>query len=321
LKQDLAPVSLFPGKNVMTLSPENLLLVLGAHGSERAWPDLEQVCHIANLIELDQRLNWGQVLSKARLLRRERTLFLGLILAHCLLGAPLPDDITRNAYSDSAAKSLAAQARKRMLNVTSGGALWKSVFQARSREGLRDKIECVLAMAPELTRTYVRNPINRLLHPESQIVGFHPTSLAVADRMLALAQVGPADVIYDLGCGNGRIVVLAAKRYGARCVGVDVDPVRIVEAKARAREAGVNHLVSFIQQDAAKVDLSPATVVSLYMGVDWNAKILPILRRQLRPGTRIVSHDFDMGEWPPYEMEVATDENGALSCIYLWRIY
>jgi SAM-dependent methyltransferase len=121
---------------------------------------------------------------------------------------------------------------------------------------------------------------------------------AVIRVMLDVAQVGPTDVVYDLGCGEGEIVIAAALR-GARAVGVDLDPERIANARQHAAAAGVTDRVTFILQDLFTTDISAATVVTLYLGPDVNRRLLPKLLRELKPGTRIVSHDFSLGEWVP----------------------
>ena len=126
---------------------------------------------------------------------------------------------------------------------------------------------------------------------------FVPTPQDVVDRMLELAGVTRDDVVYDLGCGDGRIVITAAQRYGARGVGVDIDPQRIAESKANAEREGVADLVEFVQQDALTVDVSDATVVTLYLLSSSNMKLRPLLTSQLLPGARIVSHAFSMGNW------------------------
>ena len=136
--------------------------------------------------------------------------------------------------------------------------------------------------------------------------------------MLELAHVGKDDVVYDLGSGDGRLVITAAKKYGAKGVGVDIDPERISEAKANAEKAGVQSLVEFRQQDALTVDVSPATVVTLYLLSSSNMKLRPILTKQLKPGSRIVSHQFSMGDWQPAKNETFTDSNGATRTLYLW---
>jgi SAM-dependent methyltransferase len=141
----------------------------------------------------------------------------------------------------------------------------------------------------------------------------------VVERMMKLAQVGPNDVVYDLGCGDGRLVIAAAQRYGARGVGVDFDMDRVKESQANAAKAGVESLVEFRQQDALKVDVSPATVVMLYLLSESNLKLRPILTKTLAPGSRIVSHQFSMGDWEPEKKETLTDAEGSEHILYLWR--
>lgn len=141
----------------------------------------------------------------------------------------------------------------------------------------------------------------------------------VVARMLRLAQVGPDDVVYDLGCGDGRIVIAAATTYGARGVGVDIDPERIADSNANAAWAGVTHLVTFKLQDALATDVSEATVVALYLLASSNVRLRPILTRQLKPGSRIVAHNFSMGDWKPASVDTFTDATGVDRTLYLWR--
>lgn len=148
---------------------------------------------------------------------------------------------------------------------------------------------------------------------------FVPTPQDVVERMLALAEVGPNDVVYDLGCGDGRIVITAAQKYGARGVGIDIDPDRIEESRDNAKKAGVEDRVEFRQQDAMTVDVSPATVVTLYLLSASNLKLRPMLTKQLKPGARIVSHAFSMGDWEPVKKEEFTDEKGTPRTLYLWK--
>lgn len=152
-----------------------------------------------------------------------------------------------------------------------------------------------------------------------QLAPYVPTPQQVVDRMLALAGVGPGDVIYDLGCGDGRIPITAAKRYGARGVGVDVDPQRIAEANANAKQEGVSDRVRFLLQDAMTTDVSDATVVTLYLLSASNLKLRPILTRQLKPGARIVSHAFSMGDWQPDKVDTFVDSSGTSRTLYLWK--
>lgn len=146
-----------------------------------------------------------------------------------------------------------------------------------------------------------------------------PTPYDVVNRMLELAEVTRDDVVYDLGCGDGRIVITAAERFGARGVGIDYDPERIAEANANAARRGVQDLVTFIQQDAMQADVSEATVVTLYLLSSSNRKLRPILTRQLRPGARIISHAFRMGDWRPDVTHEFEDERGTPRTLHLWR--
>jgi precorrin-6B methylase 2 len=145
-------------------------------------------------------------------------------------------------------------------------------------------------------------------------VVFVPTPNEVIDKMLELAKVTPKDVVYDLGCGDGRIVVAAAKR-GARAVGIDIDPQRIKEATANVKAEKVANRVRLIEGDLFEADISEATVVTLYLLNRLNEKLKPKLMKELKPGTRVVSHAFDMGDWAP---EQKTSVGG--TTVYLWRI-
>jgi ribosomal protein L11 methylase PrmA len=146
-------------------------------------------------------------------------------------------------------------------------------------------------------------------------VVFVPTPEEVVDAMLKVAKVGSQDVVYDLGSGDGRIAIAAAKQHGARAIGIDIDPERIAEAKENARQAGVTDKVRFIQADLFESNISEATVVTLYLLPSLNLKLMPKLMKELKPGTRIVSHAFDMGDWEP-EQELDVDGRK----VYYWTI-
>lgn len=152
-----------------------------------------------------------------------------------------------------------------------------------------------------------------LLRPPD--VRYEPSSEDATLAMLRLAGVGKNDVVYDLGCGDGRIVIAAAKRYGARGVGIDIDPQRIRESVANAQKAGVTRLVKFRNEDLFEADIREASVVTLFLWPWINLKLRPKLMKDLKPGTRIVSHWHDMGDWPP-EKEVEIEGHK----IYLWTI-
>lgn len=166
-----------------------------------------------------------------------------------------------------------------------------------------------LALAPGLILpASARQPLPK--------VPYVATPQDIVDRMLSMAQVGRQDMVYDLGCGDGRIVISAARRFGARGVGIDLDPERILEANANARLAGVSERVRFRQADLFDTDFSPATVVMLYLLFEVNLQLMPQLWRQLRVGARVVSHDFHMGaQWPPEQIVRVRDKT-----LYGWTI-
>jgi SAM-dependent methyltransferase len=153
---------------------------------------------------------------------------------------------------------------------------------------------------------------------ERSLAPYLATPPDVVERMLTLAKVGRDDVVYDLGCGDGRIVIMAAQKFGARGVGVDIDPNLIKQAETQAKAAGVSSQVTFRLQDAMTVDVTDATVVTLYLLSASNVKLRPILTRQLRPGARIVAHNFGMGDWEPDVVDNFRDLKGTARTLYLW---
>jgi SAM-dependent methyltransferase len=155
--------------------------------------------------------------------------------------------------------------------------------------------------------------------PAPDLGAYLPTPPDVVERMLDLARVTPADVVYDLGSGDGRIVIQAAKR-GARGVGVEIDPKLVWFARRAARREQVESRVTFVHRDALTVDVSPATVVTLYLTPQANLLLRPILQRQLRPGARIVSHNHDMGDWVPARTERVRSDRGDEHVLYLWEL-
>ena len=153
--------------------------------------------------------------------------------------------------------------------------------------------------------------------PQSQKsdVPYVPTATPVVNKMLEMADVDGDDLVYDLGSGDGRIVIQAAKRYGARGVGIEIDPELVEKARAKAQAAGVSDLVEFRQADLFETDFSDATVVTMYLLPSVNKELRPQLFEQLAPGTPVVSHDFDMGAWEP---EQTAKLEGDL--VYRWTI-
>jgi len=151
--------------------------------------------------------------------------------------------------------------------------------------------------------------------PKTPDIHFTPTRQGVADAMLRLAEVKPDDVVYDLGSGDGRIVILAAQKYGARAVGIELDHGLVEISRQIARDGDVEQKATFVEGDLFTTDISAATVVTLYLSESVNRRLEPKLRGELRPGTRIVSHQFPIGDWPPARQLRVDDED-----VYLWTV-
>ncbi len=161
-------------------------------------------------------------------------------------------------------------------------------------------------------------------YPEE--IPFVPTPIEVVDKMLELAEIKKGDVLYDLGSGDGRIVIRAAKKYGIRAVGIEMDRLLLAKARKDAKAAGVSHLVQFRSEDALKADISAATAITLYMLPWFNEKIKPNFKKMLKPGARIVAHDFGIAGWEPdktvklpgYEVKPGGYKHQHV--LYLWQI-
>ncbi len=338
----------FAGKKIATFSSEDLLFFLCVYGSIYRWTSVSFITDISQCLAQGADMDWHEVLREAALKGAERIIFLGLYLSKTLLDAPVPEDVFERIQKEPAVKQLADpisrclfQSEKHRLPE----GLKRRLFYFRLRERWQDKLKYLqrnlISTAPaDGNRSYlpsflsflypVINPVIRLFRivfkyrlgfsePVNKIA-FEPSETDVVERMLQLADVKTTDIVYDLGCGDGRIVIAAAKRYGARGVGIDIDPERIRNAAENARKEGVENLVTFIQQDALTADFSEATVVCLYMTFKWNQEILPKLQAQLHPGVRVVSHVTVIGNWPPIKAEMISAKNESTRMIYLWQV-
>jgi SAM-dependent methyltransferase len=152
------------------------------------------------------------------------------------------------------------------------------------------------------------------------VAPFVPTPLEVVERMLELAEVRKGDILYDLGSGDGRIVITAARRYGVQAVGFEIDPNLVKESRDNIKADGLEHLAEIREQDIRSVDLSPASVVTLYLSPAANLQLRSAIMRQLKPGSRVVSHDFGMGNWKPDRVERVKDSAGLVRTLYFWRV-
>jgi SAM-dependent methyltransferase len=276
----------------------------------------------------------------------QRMLFLGLLLAQEVMNTELPDYVSRRIAGEREVGYLAEIVCQQLFRKPDHlpHRLKKGFFYFRAKDSLQQKLrdglrslfiptaeDCAFISLPNrlFPLYYLIRPIHlsgryvlgRLKGQEEE-VGFLPSKQSIVEKMLDLAQIQSRDVVYDPGCGDGRIVIIAAKRYGVRAVGIDIDPERIAECRIHARRENVEQLVTFIQQDVMQVDLSEASVLMLYMPSDWNQLILPKILRELRHGTRIVSNDTELGTFTPDKTELVLDERVVPPhFLYLWYVH
>jgi SAM-dependent methyltransferase len=193
------------------------------------------------------------------------------------------------------------------------------MIKRRTAGGLRT-ILCAIVLASSVAGIGCgEQPTSGASSLRAPDVHYEPTSPDVVGVMLRLADMKAGEVVYDLGCGDGRIVITAVRAFGARGVCVDIDPQRIAESQENARAAGVADHIRFLNQDLFVTDLSEATVVMLFLSSALNLKVRPKLLRELKPGARIVSHWHDMGDWTP-QKTVRVQSSGRERSVYLWTI-
>jgi hypothetical protein len=333
------------GRTLRTFSVEDTLVMLCVHGAKHFWDRLGWMLDIAGMIS-SQPVDWPAALQIAADLNSTRVFLLGLSLAHDLLDAPLPESVLEQVRQDSKVRWLAGRVCDPMAGRAkpSAGVIRRTIFRLKSQdEFARGLLHMArLALSPtESDRGAVGLPARfsflyflvrpwRLLRQyglglrspqgEPDLGIFDATSPEVAERMLSLAETGPGDVVYDLGSGDGSIVVTAAEKYGIPSVGIDIHPQRIAEARAKAKKHGVEARAKFLLQDAKTADISEATVVTLYTSAAGNLKLVDRLREQLRPGARIVSRNFQIFGWPADKSVKHVMPNGASTYLYLWKV-
>jgi 2-polyprenyl-3-methyl-5-hydroxy-6-metoxy-1,4-benzoquinol methylase len=332
------------GKNVRTFSVEDLLVMLCVHGAKHFWERLGWIVDIAQLVTTCE-VDWPLLLEIAAKRQSARVLLLGLYLAHEVIGAPLPQSVRDRALNNSHVKYIFSKIIEQYDgNSNSIVGVWpRAVFRLRSCDGYWQGLRQLsrLSMSPtESDRQTISlpgflSPLYTLVRPfrllgqyglglnrqgKPDLAIYQPTPQEIVELMLHLAKLSPGDVLYDLGCGDGRIVVTAAEKYGVRAVGVDINPTRIAEARANARRHGVEKRVQFILGDAKKADFAEATVIAIYLGPDGNLRLADRLRAHPRAGTRIVSRDFQIYGWEPERIENRTMANGVETSLYLWTI-
>jgi SAM-dependent methyltransferase len=195
------------------------------------------------------------------------------------------------------------------------------IHQARQGIGITLKKSHILILGEQgythATEDKITEDVNKFREPDIHYV---PTPQNVVDQMLSMANITEDDLVYDLGCGDGRIIVAAAKRYGCKAVGYDIDPQRVIEARENVRKNNVEHLVTIEQEDVFTLDLSDANVITLYLLPSLNDKLVPQLEK-LKPGSRILSHDFDITGVKPDQVELLySQEDEREHYVFLWTI-
>lgn len=336
----------FGGRQVETFSVEDTLILLCVHGTKHFWERLSWICDLAELVQAPRGVDWNLGHDLARRAGCRRMWLLGLSLAQRLLDAPLPATVRTWIANDSQVELLGRQIQDRLAGEESTvrSAPQRLLFRLRSHESLpvslRQCLRTATCPTEEDWQAYklpdwaaplylVVRPWRLLrehgfgLRPRllPDLASFIPTPREAVEGLLRFAGLGDGDVLYDLGCGDGRIVIAAARQFGIRAVGIDIDPRRIAEARANARRSGVEHRVEFRQQDALKADLAPATVVTLYLGISGTLAVSGRLREQLRPGARVISRDATIPGWaPPSTEEIRLGASERTTTLYLWRI-
>jgi hypothetical protein len=329
-----------------TLDRADFLLLLSVRGTAKRWHRLAWIREVAEVMAETDAADVDAALLRATRHGARRALALGTSLAARLLGA----SVTPGLADAAREPSLRALRRGVLANLVADtrslpGPWHIARFHVRSRERVRDKLryavrratlpqpDDVAALPPRLVfLSYALSPWRRALRAGEQwirrsrpsrgrkLARFGRTPAHVVDRMLALAGATAADTIFDLGCGDGAIVIRAAERIGCRGVGIDVDETLLETARARARAVGVDRLIEFRHGDVREMDLTAATLVCVYLNAAANLSLRPLLQHGLRPGARLVSFNFAMGDWWPDDVEVLDETSWGSNTLYLWHI-
>jgi hypothetical protein len=327
------------GESIATLSADDALLHVCVHAAAEALsPHLSLISATAQLAAHLNADAWVRFLARAASLAVLRKTLVILALARDLLGASYPEAIESAIRSDREVPRLCAHIIGCVFSDTDyvPSMRKRAALQLAARERRVDQARFLIRLAALPTRDdwammalpasayYALRPLRMLgrrigMFRPRRLAVFMPTPIEIVEEMLALAEVSPSDTVYDLGCGDGRMVISAAARHGAHGVGVDLDPDRVAEAKASARAAGVDHLVTFLQQNVMEVDISSASVVLLFLSPQANLMLRPRLNQELPYHARIVSRSHDMGDWAPLKTKLVACD-GALSRIHLWRV-
>ena len=306
------------GRNLLVLAPAHRLSHLCWQGCRNGWPGLGGQFDVAALALAQPASDWPTLLDQAAVVGTEAAVLLGVAASLQAFGLPAPEAVARRLER----RPGLARAVARIGPSPSGPpSRWRArLGRLRTRVALHSTWK---GKAHEIwwQARATFGPRQALPEADSELsyLGrFSPTPPKTAEAMLRLAETTSADVVYDLGCGNGRLVNTAAKLFSARAVGIDIDPKRIEEATAAA--AGLANPPTFILRDLMEVNLHDATVVCLYLQGFTYPRLREKLEREVAPGTRIVSHNFIFPDWPPEKTEIIRNGPANVSHIYLWRI-
>ena len=334
------------GRRMRAISAEDALVHLCVLGARGYWSQLRAIGNVSELIE-EPGVDWNRAIHLAQELRCVRLLLLGACVAHRVLRADVRSEILALGEADARVRRLAAPIIERFApaeaspRVRGSGARTRARFRVTSRDtywqGIGHAVR-LLASPSEMDREMIHpsgnfSPVYAIQRPwrlwreygmrdrpGPDLASYQPTPDQVVDRLLHLANLAPGDVLYDLGCGDGRIVIRAAKEYGIRAVGVDVNPQRISEARANAQCSGIQNKVEFRTEDARTPQLGEATVIVLCLSAEGNLRLMERLRGQLRPGARVVSYTHAIAGWPADLQESVTLEDGTTKTLYMWHI-
>jgi len=335
----------FGNGKIVSPSLEHLLFMICVNGTLNFWDRLSYVSEVSNLVQ-SSPVDWAYAKSVASRFKATRMLLLGAYLAHQVLGAVLPAEVVSEVRADVSIQRSATSVEEKLTggDLSSRSAFNRAAFRIRSRDTLHAGVSHTLHLAitpirgesetgtlsskKYLLYQIAHRPLRLLreygvgLHQRwrTDLSGFSATPQELIDRALQLVNVKPNDVLYDLGCGDGQVVISAAKHFGIHAVGVDINPVRISDARTNARKACVQHSVEFLVQDAKQCDVSMATIVWLNVDRFGSLRLLENLRLQLRPGARVLSHTFPIIGWPSIKQELVTLSDGTQKPIFLWRI-
>lgn len=307
----------FGSYQVKTLTPEDLLVSMCSRGANKEWRNLKSLCDPAFLLNnLAAKLDWSYVFSRAKQLKSENALLLGLHLVNSILDAPLSQvalqKINKHPYIARIARRYWHKLAKPTLQL---GELKRNLFyELALKDGVakrgRTALSHTATRCKELVKSY---------RPNRSIGMYVPSPKPVVSQMLSLAKITKNDILYDLGCGDGSIVIAAAKRFGVKAIGFDIDPVRIKEARKNAKTQKVDHLTTFHQKDITKIDLSKATIVTIYLLHFGIGKLFKKLKSNLTSGTQVICHHQTFFDgWIPEKIESVVLTNNTIRYVDLW---